>query len=121
MNYKKPSDRYTASPSHADRSPRRSPASSQHLAPCGSSLKSIAFGVMRSILANLGDLARFLLPLAFAAMLLGGVLATLWDATGLPIVYKSYTTRQCVKVENIDGTPGDCSNLPDRYHHTWVE
>ena len=62
---------------------------------------------------------------AAAATLLAGSLAVIWSvryATGLPTVYTSYKTRECVRVEFAEaGVSGDCSNLPARYHHEWVE
>lgn len=33
----------------------------------------------------------------------------------------SYTTKQCVKVINADGSVGDCSKLPENYIFTWGE
>ena len=33
----------------------------------------------------------------------------------------SYSTKECVKVINADGTLGDCSKLPDDYIFTWGE
>ena len=40
---------------------------------------------------------------------------------GQPEVIFSYTSKQCVKVINADGTLGDCSKLPDNYIFTWGE
>lgn len=40
---------------------------------------------------------------------------------GQPEVIFSYTTKQCVKVINADGTLGDCSKLPENYIFTWGE
>lgn len=40
---------------------------------------------------------------------------------GQPEVIFSYTTKECVKVINADGTLGDCSKLPDNYIFTWGE
>ena len=33
----------------------------------------------------------------------------------------SYSTKECVKVINADGSFGDCSKLPDNYVFTWGE
>lgn len=41
------------------------------------------------------------------------------EFTGTPDVIFSYSTKQCVKVINADGTDGDCNNLPERYTHIW--
>ena len=40
---------------------------------------------------------------------------------GQPEVIFSYTTKECVKVINADGSLGDCSKLPDNYIFTWGE
>ena len=40
---------------------------------------------------------------------------------GQPEVIFSYTTKQCVKVINADGSIGDCSKLPENYIFTWGE
>lgn len=40
---------------------------------------------------------------------------------GQPEVIFSYTTKECVKVINADGTLGDCSKLPENYIFTWGE
>ena len=40
---------------------------------------------------------------------------------GQPEVIFSYSTKECVKVINADGTLGDCSKLPDNYIFTWGE
>ena len=33
----------------------------------------------------------------------------------------SYSTKECVKVINADGSSGDCSKLPENYIFTWGE
>ncbi|XAO36582.1 hypothetical protein PC1_032 [Pseudomonas phage PC1] len=121
MNYKKPSAAYTGTRSRAAQNRKKSHEDLLREARCDSSLKSIAFGAMRGTLTRLCDLGSLIAPLGFVALLVGGVLWAFWDATGLPTVYESYMTQECVRVELMDGTPGDCSNLPDRYHHVWVE
>lgn len=121
MSYKKPSSAYMADRCRAGQSPRKSPDTLLRQARCDSSLKSIAFAATLGTLTRLRDLGSLIAPLGFIALLLGGVLWAFWDATGLPTVYQSYMTQECVKVELIDGSPGDCSNLPDRYHRVWVE
>lgn len=40
---------------------------------------------------------------------------------GQPEVIFSYTTKECVKVINANGTLGDCSKLPENYIFTWGE
>lgn len=76
---------------------------------------------MRGTLRKFAEYGPGLLSAAFGLILLAVLLWTVWDATGLPRVYESWTTRECVRVEYLDGSAGDCSDLPDRYHHTWVE
>lgn len=121
MNYKKPSDAYTDTQCRAAQNRKKSHEDLLREARCDSSLKSIAFGAMLGTLTRLRDLGSLIAPLGFTLLLIAGVAWAFLDYTGLPTVYKSYLTRECVRVEQIDGTPGDCSNLPDRYHHAWVE
>ena len=121
MNSKKPTAACSASRYPAGRGPQKSPDTLLRQARCDSSLKSIAFAATLGTLTRLRDLGPLIAPLGFIALLVGGVLWAFWDATGLPTVYQSYMTQECVRVEFIDGSPGDCSNLPDRYHHVWVE
>ena len=40
---------------------------------------------------------------------------------GQPEVIFSYSTKECVKVINADGSLGNCSKLPDNYIFTWGE
>ena len=40
---------------------------------------------------------------------------------GQPEVIFSYSTKECVKVINADGTLGNCSKLPENYVFTWGE
>lgn len=121
MSYTKPTAACSASRYPAGRDPRKSPDTLLRQARCDSSLKSIAFAATLGTLTRLRDLGSLIAPLGFTLLLLAGVAWAFWDYTGLPTVYKSYLTQECVRVEQIDGTPGDCSNLPDRYHHVWVE
>ena len=37
-------------------------------------------------------------------------------ALDIPTVYKSWSSRKCVKVK-----PGSCDKLPERYHRIWVK
>jgi len=84
-------------------------------------LKSIAFAATLGKLTRFRDLGPLIAPLGFTALLVVGVLWAFWDATGLPTVYRSYLTGECVRVEFVDGSTGDCSDLPDRYRLVWVE
>lgn len=121
MNYKKPSAGFMATRSPAAQSHRKSPADLLQRARCASSLRSIAFAGVHSRLTRLRDFGPLLATAGFVALLVGGLFYALWDLTGLPTVYQSHQTGKCVRVEFIDKTQGDCSNLPDRYHHVWVE
>lgn len=52
----------------------------------------------------------------------GGFLWALNNAISLPDVYFSYSSQECVKVVNYaEGHNYSCENLPNRYHHSWVE
>lgn len=39
--------------------------------------------------------------------------------TDTPDVIFSYSTGECMKVINADGTEGSCDNLPTTYNHVW--
>lgn len=41
------------------------------------------------------------------------------QATDMPDVIFSYSTKQCVKVINADGSEGSCDKLPNKYNHIW--
>lgn len=79
-------------------------------------------GLLSSILSFLGSLLSWFGPgLVTGGVIGAALLYAVWDYTGLPKVYKSYMAQECVKVEYADGSRGDCSNLPKRYHRVWVE
>ena len=48
-------------------------------------------------------------------------------AFSMPEVYKSYSTNECVKVENYPGvffntdSNYSCENLPEKYDHVWTK
>jgi len=43
-------------------------------------------------------------------------------AAGLPDVWFSYETQECVKVLNYEKEDNySCENMPPRYYHVWVE
>lgn len=121
MNYKKPSAAYTGTQSRAAQNRKKSHEDLLREARCDSSLKSIAFGAMRGTLTRLCDPTRWVAPLAFAVLLLGGLAWAFADYLDRPDVHISYLTRECVRVVNADGTPGSCEALPDRYERVWVE
>ena len=121
MNYVKPTNGSRAANYRAARTPAERSNTLLRQARCDSSLKSIAFGAMRGTLTRLGDHARWAAPLAFAVLLLWGLAGAFADYLDRPEVHISYLTRECVSVVNADGSRGDCSNLPKRYHHVWVQ
>ena len=121
MNYAKHTNGSWAANYRAERTPAERSNTLRQQARCDSSLKSIAFAATLGTLTRLRDLGPLIAALGFIAILAGGVLWAFWDYTGLPTVYQSHMTRECVRVEQMGGTPGDCSNLPDRYHHVWVQ
>lgn len=60
----------------------------------------------------------YLLVLVAVAMAGYHALASYAD---LPVVHQSYLTKDCVRVLLADGSEGDCADLPDKYHHVWVQ
>lgn len=49
-----------------------------------------------------------------------GVVKLLIWAITLPIVYESYSTRECVRVDDPEGVYS-CETLPPKYNHEWTE
>lgn len=49
-----------------------------------------------------------------------GVVKLLIWAITLPIVYESYSTGECVSVDDPEGVYS-CENLPPKYNHEWTE
>lgn len=46
----------------------------------------------------------------------------IYNSVMLPDVYYSYSTKECVRVENyMPDHNFDCDNLPFRFYHIWVE
>lgn len=55
-----------------------------------------------------------------------GVSVTLDYAFGIPDVKFSYSTNECVEVQNYPTTffgtsQYSCENMPKKYHHIWVK
>ena len=46
------------------------------------------------------------------------VISAFYVATAYPLVYKSWSTQECVKVE--PESAGSCEELPDKYQIVWV-
>lgn len=92
----------------------------------GSSLRSIVFGVLRGILVILSELSSCLFFLRYLLLLIAMfycvVLGTkvILGVLDLPEVHFSSWTGECVRVITKDG-PGDCDNLPAKYHRRVVE
>lgn len=123
MNYKNHTRASPASRSLGGVNRRTQPAGSRGQGPSRSSSRSTASGgMLSSILSFLGSLLRWFGPVLVTGGVIGAALLyAVWEYTGLPTVYESYATRECVKVEYVDGSLGDCSDLPKRYHHMWVQ
>ena len=65
---------------------------------------------------------RLEILLSVIAVIVGLILLAwaIWEYINLPTVLMSYNTGDCVRVINID-TAYDCENMPNKFHHTWVE
>lgn len=66
-----------------------------------------------------GNYMKDVLWIIFAFLALLGVMIMERHVNELPDVVFSYSTKQCVSVTYIDGTAGDCSNLPKKYNFYW--
>lgn len=62
-----------------------------------------------------------LIKIIFSVMALILFTIALDSFLGQSEVIFSYSTKECVKVINADGTLGNCSKLPDNYIFTWGE
>ena len=62
-----------------------------------------------------------LIKIIFSVMALVLFTIALNSFLGQSEVIFSYSTKECVKVINADGSVGDCSKLPDNYIFTWGE
>lgn len=62
------------------------------------------------------DFCKFLLVFAIMNVTIYGLL---WFATSRPEVVFSWETKKCIEVNYMDGTKGDCNNLPEKYDHVW--
>lgn len=59
--------------------------------------------------------------LVLAAATVSGACAAVEDYLNLPVVHESYSSKDCVRVLLADGSEGDCDDLPEKYHHVWVQ
>lgn len=77
-----------------------------------------------SILRETAKLFREIAPVMIAFVFLVALSVAVWWAVdhyfGLPVVYESYSSGECVKVEAEPADCYDCANLPDKYLHVWV-
>ena len=55
---------------------------------------------------------------AFVLALLAFALWALYFAITLPIVYSSYESGYCVRVDDVRAVY-TCENMPRKYHHVW--
>ena len=62
-----------------------------------------------------------LIKIIFSVMALILFTIALDSFLGQSEVIFSYSTKECVKVINADGTLGDCSKLPENYVFIWGE
>lgn len=62
-----------------------------------------------------------LIKIIFGVMALILFTIALDSFLGQSEVIFSYSTKECVKVINADGSLGDCSKLPENYVFTWSE
>ena len=62
-----------------------------------------------------------LIKIIFCVMALVLFTIALDSFLGQSEVIFSYSTKECVKVINADGSSGDCSKLPENYIFTWGE
>jgi hypothetical protein len=56
---------------------------------------------------------------ALCGVLLAALLWVMYHSITLPIVYESYTTGNCVRVDDVRGVY-TCDNMPRKFHHQWV-
>ncbi len=61
---------------------------------------------------------------AIGALMLGGTVFAMDYAFSIPVVYKSYSTNRCLKVQTYPGLlfgheAASCERLPSRYDTVW--
>jgi hypothetical protein len=62
-----------------------------------------------------------LFTIALGAPLLGMLGYVVLEATAMPDVHVSYSTRECVEVINYADTDYSCENYPVKFNHVWVQ
>lgn len=62
-----------------------------------------------------------LIKIIFSVVALALFTIALDSFLGQSEVIFSYSTKECVKVINADGSTGDCSKLPENYIFSWGE
>ena len=121
MNSTKPSRPYRGGPYRPERFQRQSRGSSPSVCLCDSSLRSIVNAVLRGTGKLLGAVPAAVWYVAGATLIGWMLIADIKSALDTPAVYRSWLTKECVRVENADGTRGDCRALPRRYSNVWVD
>lgn len=121
MSYRKPSSGSLASRYRGESIQRAQRTSSTSNTRSASSLRSIGSAGSRGTITLHPGMIGGLLLLILALVLGLGALSVVRSIRDRPDVYTSYLTKECVKVVNADGTPGDCAKLPERYRNHWVE
>ena len=70
----------------------------------------------------MNDFAKHLGAGLAIGLLTFGFTYAMLSVAGLPDVWYSYSTGECVKVLNYEeGDNYSCENLPSKYHHVWVK
>lgn len=121
MNYNKPTSASRVRNTRAERNQRKSPDTLAQLNRLGSSLRSIGYGALRGTLEKIFEWMPFLAPIGFVLFLVWGLFTALDGFLSMPEVHESWTTKECVRVINADGSEGSCDNLPAKYKHVWVQ
>lgn len=120
MNYAKPSKRSSNVHCRPGRTSQQWPGLSPNACRYGLSSRSTASAVLLGTVRA----ARAVPPVVWymvLGLLVGWMAVTaVKSALNMPTVYRSWTSKECVKVINADGKPGSCRHLPDKYRNIWV-
>lgn len=78
---------------------------------------------MRHTIKQLINVGAKVLPVVVLAVCLGFAGQSFIDAVMLPEVYKSYMTKQCIKVVDSSGDTilEGCDNIPNKHFIVWVK
>lgn len=61
-----------------------------------------------------------LVTTALLGLVLGSLGLSAWSALSLPVVYESWSRRECVRVDDPEGVHS-CENPPVKFVHEWVQ